>query len=146
MNTSTNTYTALMRAAALVVGLIGLIAVHVMDLPGKMEEVPYLGLMYIGVIIAAGFLIHRVIAGPNWRDFAAIAVLAGAVIVGFVINRTLGMPGAMDDIGNWSEPLGLLSLVIEAWVVTLALTALRGATSAIEPVASVHANVGASTS
>jgi len=31
----------------------------------------------------------------------------------YVLDRSVGMPGAMDDIGNWFEPLGLLSIGIE---------------------------------
>jgi hypothetical protein len=31
----------------------------------------------------------------------------------YVANRSIGMPGAMDDIGNWFEPFGLLSMAIE---------------------------------
>jgi hypothetical protein len=100
------TRTATLRSTAVLIGLAGIIAVHAMDLTGKMQEVPYLGLMYIGVIAAAA--------------------LAGSVIVGFVVNRTVGMPGAMDDTGNWWEPLGLLSLMVEAWVVWQALAAARG--------------------
>jgi hypothetical protein len=60
------------------------------------------------------------------RDFAAAAVLAAAVLIGFSVNRTVGMPGAMDDIGNWFEPLGLLSLVAEAFVLWQAIAAVVG--------------------
>jgi len=125
MNSSNDHNTVTMRSVALMLGLSGIIAVHVMDLPGKMQEVPYIGFMYIGVILAAGFLMHRVISGPNRRDFLAAAGLAAAVILGYVVNRTMGMPGATDDIGNWWEPLGFLSVVIEVWVVALGLTAAR---------------------
>jgi len=48
---------------------------------------------------------------------AASAGLSAAVLLGFVINRTVGMPNAMDDIGNWTEPLGMISLLIEAAVI-----------------------------
>ncbi|MDI1289799.1 MAG: twin-arginine translocation signal domain-containing protein [bacterium] len=121
-------HSATMRSVALMLGLAGIIAVHVMDLPGKMEEVPYVGFMYLGIILAAGFLIHRILAGATRRDFLAAAGLAGAVLVGYVVNRTMGMPGATDDIGNWWEPLGFLSIVIEAWVVVVGLTAARAFT------------------
>ena len=50
-----------------------------------------------------------------------------AVIVGYAISRTTGMPGAMDDVGNWLEPLGLASLFVEGTVVVFALPALRQA-------------------
>lgn len=129
------TYTSTMRASALMLGLTGIIAVHVMDLPGKLAEVPYMGLMYIGVILAAGFLIHRVISGPTLHDYVASAGLAAAVLVGYAVNRTVGMPGAVDDIGNWLEPLGLLSLVVEVWVVAIGVTAARSITRAPQAVA-----------
>jgi hypothetical protein len=54
------------------------------------------------------------------RLMAASALLSGAVFLGFLgflINRTIGMPNAMDDIGNWAEPLGMISLLIEAAVI-----------------------------
>jgi len=121
-----NDYTRTMRATAVLLGLAGIIAVHILDLPGKLSEVPYMGVMYIGVIAVSGVLMHRIITGPTRRDFLASAGLAAAVIVGYAVNRTVGMPGATDDIGNWLEPLGLLSLVVETWVVMSALTAARG--------------------
>jgi hypothetical protein len=41
-----------------------------------------------------------------------------------VLTRTVGLPGATDDIGNWLEPLGLASLFVEGAVILLALTGL----------------------
>ena len=141
---TSNDYRTVLRSSALMLGLAGIIAVHVMDLPGKMAEVPYMGFMYIGVIAAAGVLIHRVISGPNKLDFLATAALAGAVILGFIVNRTAGMPGATDDIGNWTEPLGLLSLVIEAWVVLIAVQAARATGFSSETDVKDRAKVSAS--
>jgi hypothetical protein len=37
-----------------------------------------------------------------------------------VINRTVGMPNATEDVGNWLEPLGLASLFVEALVTLVA--------------------------
>jgi hypothetical protein len=125
-----STRTATLRSTAVLVGLAGIIAVHAMDLPGKMAEVPYMGLMYIGVIVAAGFLMERIITRGYRVDLLAAAGLAAAVILGYVVNRTVGMPGAMDDIGNWWEPLGLLSLMVEGWVVWQALSAAKALTAA----------------
>jgi hypothetical protein len=53
------------------------------------------------------------------RRLMAAAALSAVVLVGFAINRTTGMPGALDDIGNWAEPLGMISLLVEAAVVWL---------------------------
>jgi hypothetical protein len=40
------------------------------------------------------------------------------------LSRTTGLPGAMGDIGNWTEPLGLASLYVEACVFALSLYGL----------------------
>jgi hypothetical protein len=94
-------------------------------LPGKWNETRYLGFAYIGVIIASLLLMEKIIIRGSRNDLIASALLAASVIGGFVINRTVGMPGAMDDIGNWLEPLGLLSLLCEGLVVWQALSAVR---------------------
>ena len=102
-------------------------AIHVLDLPGKFAETPYLAVAYLGLIVAALVIAERLFAAGDRRtrlEFTAAAVLSALVIMGFVVNRTVGMPGAMDDIGNWLEPLGLLSLLVEGFVIWQALAAL----------------------
>jgi hypothetical protein len=44
--------------------------------------------------------------------------------VGFVLTRTTGLPQARDDIGNWSEPLGLAALFVDGAVIAVAGYAL----------------------
>jgi hypothetical protein len=47
-------YQRVMTAGAVLVGLAGIIAIHVMDLQGKLEESPYLGVGYVFVCLVAG--------------------------------------------------------------------------------------------
>lgn len=125
------------RRALVAVGLAAIAAIHVLDLPGKFEDGPsYLAAGYIGVIIASLVLMERVIAKGSRIDFAASAALAAAVFAGFVINRTVGMPGAVDDIGNWLEPLGMMSLLVEGFVVWQALAAALGRRASSAPATS----------
>jgi hypothetical protein len=114
-----------MRKFSVSVGLAGLATVHIMDLPGKWSETPYLAFSYIAIIVFSGLLIERILKNANRFDFLATILLALGVLAGFVINRTVGMPGAMDDIGNWFEPLGLLSLFVEIFTAYQALEAYR---------------------
>jgi len=114
-----------LRQATTIVGLAAIAAVHVMDLPGKFAETPYLAWGYIGVIAAAAILIERIASGARRQDFVAAAFLSAAVLLGFVVNRTVGMPGATGDIGNWFEPLGLLSLFVESFTLGQAALALK---------------------
>ncbi|CAN5424922.1 hypothetical protein BH10ACT11_BH10ACT11_08280 [soil metagenome] len=56
--------------------------------------------------------------------WSAAAALGASAIAGYVISRTTGLPNATDDVGNWTEPLGLASLFVEGCVVTLSAVAL----------------------
>jgi hypothetical protein len=48
-----------------------------------------------------------------------IASTAGLTLLGFVLGRTTGLPNFRDDIGNWTEPLGLASIFTEGVTVLL---------------------------
>jgi hypothetical protein len=114
---------ATIRRGLVATGLAGIAAIHLADLPDKMAEVPYLGWAYVGLIVASLVLAELVTTRSDRRLMAASGGLAAAVLVGFVVNRTVGMPQAMDDIGNWTEPLGMISLLVEAAVVWVAARA-----------------------
>jgi hypothetical protein len=48
-------------------------------------------------------------------------VVSAATILGYAISRTSGLPGDDGDDGDWTEPLGLASLLVEGIVVLLVL-------------------------
>jgi hypothetical protein len=47
-------------------------------------------------------------------------------LIAFLASRTIGLPQIEDDIGNWSEPLGLPAIAAEATMVVLAYLRLWG--------------------
>jgi hypothetical protein len=112
------------RRGVAAIGLAGVALIHVLDLPGKLEETPYLGVAYLGLIISALIVAEALVRRDTTLAWLAAAGIALATMAGYVVNRTLGMPGAMDDIGNWLEPLGLASLFVEGVVAVLAVTGL----------------------
>jgi len=122
--TSNRRMIVLNRRVAVGLGLASVAAIHILDLPGKLAETPYLAVLYILLIIASFVLTERLFVAGTRRDFLAAAALSAAVIASFTINRTVGMPGATGDIGNWLEPLGLLSVVVEAFVLWQSIAAV----------------------
>ncbi|MBK8293592.1 MAG: hypothetical protein IPK93_02015 [Solirubrobacterales bacterium] len=50
------------------------------------------------------------------------ALVAGGMAIGFVLSRTIGLPGFQE--GEW-ELSGIISLLLEAGVVGAAITAVR---------------------
>jgi hypothetical protein len=119
MNNPTTT-SAVARATG-VIGLGGIALIHLLDSIGKFQETPYMGWLYVGLItaavIVAGSLIHR----ESRVAWAAAAVLAVGAITGYCLTRTVGLPQAHGDIGNWTEPLGLASLFVEGCLTALSL-------------------------
>lgn len=99
--------------AILVVG-----GIHLLEAPEYLEEATYLGLLFFvnfgGAVAAAiGIYLNR---GWGWGLGAAVA---GGAFAGYVISRTIGLPGL--PVEEWLEPLGILSLLVEALFVGLCL-------------------------
>jgi hypothetical protein len=63
-------------------------------------------------VVVGGALLHR----PALRWFEAAALLALMPLIGYILSRTTGLPGSDDDIGNWTDSLGLASLWVEGAV------------------------------
>jgi hypothetical protein len=113
-------HTQQVARSAAAVSLGGVALIHLLELQGKIEEVPYLGIAYIGLIlgciVAAAMLVHQ----NTRRAWMLAGGIALATLIGYSLTRTVGLPQSKDDIGNWLEPMGLASLFVEALVVLLA--------------------------
>jgi hypothetical protein len=102
-----------------IVGLAGMALIHLLDLPGTISAHPYIGWLYIGLIVSAtavGGVLRR---SSDTRAWKATGGLALSVIVAYTLSRTTGLPGSTDDIGNWGQSLGIASLFVEGLLVAL---------------------------
>jgi hypothetical protein len=100
--------------------------IHVADQGGltALKDPAYLGYGYwmlelAGVICAVLLFTHT--RSISW--VLALGVAAGPLI-GITISRSIGLPDATDDIGNWFEPLGMLAMVVEFALVALSVSVL----------------------
>jgi hypothetical protein len=101
-------------------GMLAIALIHLLDVIGKIKETPYLGVMYIALMVASVAVAFYLLHTGSTRAWAAAGVLAAATLTGFILSRTTGLPNASDDIGNWTEGLGLASMFVEAAVILLA--------------------------
>ncbi|MDH6136851.1 hypothetical protein P3T37_006282 [Kitasatospora sp. MAA4] len=104
--------------------------IHVQDqggFPG--DKTPhYVGVGYY-LLEATGVLAALLLAGAGGRQLrpAGWLLAAGVAVgplLGFVLSRGPGLPDYSDDKGNWTEPLGIASVVVEGILLALAVTAL----------------------
>jgi predicted MFS family arabinose efflux permease len=68
------------RRSAVILGLVGLAGVHVMDLPAKFEETPYLGWAYILIILFAAVVVERLTVKGSFLDYLGAAGVSLAVL------------------------------------------------------------------
>jgi hypothetical protein len=95
-----------------IISLVSIIVIHWLDLPGKLSEVPYLGYAYIALMVGSALSAILIIQNDK-RGWWLGSTLALGSVVAYVLNRTVGLPFAMEDIGNWGETLGTYSLLAE---------------------------------
>ncbi|MDQ1393239.1 MAG: hypothetical protein QOF30_2216 [Acidimicrobiaceae bacterium] len=109
-----------LTAAALCVAVA---IIHIKDqggFPGH-KDPSYIGIGYFvlefAAIAAAALLLSKAFR-KGW--FLSLGVAVGP-LVGFILTRGPGLPMAVDDRGNWTETLGLISLVVEGVLLLLIL-------------------------
>jgi hypothetical protein len=125
---------------------IAALAPLVLDVPAQVRAVPR-RVAAAGLVAVAG--LHLAAAGDEWGDtrgifwlfvalaavclslavrlwlgldrwaWSAVGAVSAAAIVGYVLSRTTGLPGATDDIGDWANPLGIAALAVEVALIGL---------------------------
>ena len=107
---------AIARAAA-IGGLVAAALIHVLQLPDAFTAAGYVGGLFIAAVVACLAIAATLTRTSDDRAWAAAGGLATLILLGYVLSRTVGLPGFTEDIGEWSERLGLASLVAEGLLV-----------------------------
>jgi hypothetical protein len=98
---------------------------HIPLIQDHLEEAPYVGWLFIVLSVVCLVLAAAIL----FVDDAAVWLVSGAVclaaVVAFLASRTVGLPQIGDDVGNWTEPLGIPAVASEALVVVVAWLHLR---------------------
>ena len=115
----------LVARAVAVIGLAGVALIHLLDAPGTFAGAPYKGWLYVALIVGSLGAAGALVRDDDRRAWTAATVLSLGAMVAFVLSRTVGLPQGADDIGNWTEPLGLSSLFVEGTLVALAAMVLQ---------------------
>jgi len=100
-------------------------AIHWIDAPSSFGDATYKGLLFLANGIAAIIAAFGIQRGERTWGWGLAVLVAGGALVGYVISRTVGLPGLPPDV--WLEPLGILSLMVEAAFIVLFVRSLREA-------------------
>lgn len=119
------------RRATAALLCLGVAVIHVLDqggIPGS-KHPDYVGAGYYGIELAglvATLVLLQTTSVYGW--LLAVGVAAGP-LVGYILSRGPGLPNYTDDKGNWNEPLGVVSLIVEGFLLVLAILPLLASRS-----------------
>lgn len=114
-------YRWIMIAAAVVAAIA-----HLPVIAPHLEEAPYMGVLFIVLTLACLTLAAAMAVHDSAVVYALSVLTCGLAVIGYAATRLIGFPMLADDVGNWLEPLGVVSIVSESIVVIGALSALAG--------------------
>jgi hypothetical protein len=101
--------------------MAGVAAIHLVLAPEYLGEQAYVGVLFLLGAGAGALIAARLWRAADRMTWALGAALSAAMAAGFVLSRTVGLPGFHES--EW-ELSGLLSLLLEGGFVAAALAAV----------------------
>jgi hypothetical protein len=110
---------------AAVAALLVAAGAHLPVIGHHLEEAPYMGVLFIVLTSACFGLAATLISFDSPAVYGSAAITCLLAIAGYAATRLVAFPLLADDVGNWTEPLGLVSVAAETVVVVGCLLVLR---------------------
>lgn len=105
-------------------------AAHLPVTEDHLHEAPYIGVLFILLSLAYLAASALLATGRDSRPgYLAVAVISVAAVAAYAWSRSFGLPDMADDVGRWTEPLGIVAITSEALAALTSLVALRSAWS-----------------
>jgi hypothetical protein len=108
------------RASA-AIGLITVGIIHVLEIQGQLSGAAWLTVGFVLLAACAPVAGLWLLARPSsvaWGFSGLVCFLAAG---GYILTRSVAVPGDPGDRGNWLEPLGVAALFTEGIVTILAV-------------------------
>ena len=101
-------------------------AAHLPVIRPHLSEAPYMGALFVILTAVCVLLAATLISWDSPLIYLLIAGTCGLAVLGYAATRLIAFPMLADDVGNWTEPLGLVAIAAESVaIITVALTKLQ---------------------
>jgi hypothetical protein len=114
-----------LRATA-IMGLLGVAVIHFAQVVPTMKATPYLGVAFVALALGGVAVVYQLLHGDTRAIWAEVMVLNVLAIGGYAFTRTFSTFLDNQDVGNWSEMLGVAALFVEGLLVLLSVHVLAG--------------------
>ena len=113
-----------LRAGLVGAALLAALA-HVPSTGEHLVEAPYIGWSFVLFSTVCAGLALAAAVGDTRVVQAGMVLWCGGALAAYAATRLVAFPMIGDDVGNWLEPWGVVSVASEALTVVLGLLALR---------------------
>jgi hypothetical protein len=111
------------RASA-AIGLITVGIIHVLEIQGQLSGAAWLTAGFILLAASAPLAGLWLLARPSSAAWGFSGLVCFFAAAGYILTRSVPVPGDTGDRGNWLEPLGVAALFTEVIVAILAVLVL----------------------
>ena len=111
------------RWALVICAVISAVA-HLPVVGEHLREAPYMGEEFIVLTVACLLIATACVVCDSPAVYALAVLTCGLAILGYIATRLIAFPELTDDVGNWFEPLGVVSVLAECATVAIAAAAL----------------------
>ena len=105
-------------------GLAAVALIHSIQAPDAFSEAGYVGALFIVAVVACVLLATTMTRTSDDRAWMAVGGVAGLILIGYILSRSVGLPGFTSDMGEWDSSRGLAAMVAESTLVVLSGTVL----------------------
>ena len=105
--------------------LAGAAVAHLPVTPEHLHEAPYMGSLFAAFALGTLGLAAVVLVARDPLSLQLSGGLCLLALATYAATRLVAFPQLSDDVGNWLEPWGVVSVLLEAAAVVTAVVALR---------------------
>lgn len=116
-------------SGALLIAVVG--AIHLVLAQEHFKEATYIGVLFLGNIGAALVAAVNISRDALWGWVLGAATAGGAFVM-YVVTRVVSLPGYAEAAGEWLEPVGIFSLIVEASFLALFLAAIAAGLTRVQ--------------
>jgi hypothetical protein len=97
---------------------------HVPVIGPHLDEAPYMGVLFIVLTVACLAIAAAALVRDSVAVYGLATLTCGLAVLGYAATRVVAFPMLGDDVGNWLEPLGVVSVAAELVAVAAGVSAL----------------------
>lgn len=113
-------------------GLVVVATAHIPVIPAHLREATYMGLAFVLFTFACLAVAAVVLIRDTVSTYLLAAFLCCMAVLTYAATRIVAFPLLADDVGNWAEPLGVLSVAAEVLVAAVALGVARATSRVVQ--------------